>query len=342
MKIAFVSPLPPDKCGIAVYSNNLLKELKGNADIVTIGNKISDADYRIDFGSLSLKKEIEKIVEKEKAEAVHFQYAASLYSRKTLNLNFVNALHQKIPSIATLHEVQYECKSIKQKVLCWLEKRIVHNSTRIIVHTQKQKDFLENKYQVKNITRIYHGLELHPIAGKKGKNLLFFGLISREKGILYVIKAMKFLPDFNLNIVGSVVDRNFEKELLKELKDVKNITWKFGWVDEEERWETYRKANIVVLPHLWAPYQSGILHNSVSVGLPVVAANAGSLPEMVERFKLGEVVEKGNEKALVEGIAKVYSNYDSYKRGIHEYRKEASWGSVAKEHIKLYENLLAN
>ncbi len=340
MKVALVSPLPPDKCGIAIYSNNLLKELKNSIEIVTVGNKESDAEYKIDFASLSLGKEIGRIVDKHKIDLVHFQYNAPLFGRKTLNLNFINALRQKVPTVVTLHEVQYECIGIKQRLLCWLEKRIVANATRIIVHTQKQKDFLENKYGVKNITRIYHGLELHPLASKKGKSILFFGLISRDKGILHLIRAMKFLPDFHLSIVGNVVEANFVKELEKELFGVKNITRKFGWVLDEERWEVYNDANIVVLPYLWAPYQSGVLHNAVSVGLPVVVTSAGALPEMVERFKLGEIVPPADEKALAEGIGRVFANYNSYKRGIHEYRKEAGWGTVAKEHIKAYESVL--
>lgn len=339
MKVALVSPFPPDVGGIAIYSNNLLRELKQSAKVITIGNKNSDADYKIDLSSLALKKEIEKIVEKEKVDVVHFQYNAGLYGKKSLNLNFINALQQKVPSLATLHEVQYESNSIKQKLLCWLEKRIIQNASKIIVHTQKQKDFLENKYKAKNILRIYHGLELYPISGKKGKNILFFGLISDEKGLAHLIKAMKFLPDFNLRIVGNPVNRKIEQELLKELKNSKNIVWKFGWVTDEERWDSYAKANIVVLPYLWAPYQSGVLHNSVSAGLPVVVTSAGALPEIVERFKIGEIVRPADEKALVEGIVKVYNNYDTYKRGIHEYRKEANWGTVAKEHIKAYESL---
>ncbi len=340
MKIALVSPLPPDKCGIAIYSNNLLRELKSSVEVVTVGNRESDADSRIDFGAISLGGEIAKIVDREKASLVHFQYAAALFGRKTLNLNFIGALKQKVPVIVTLHEVQYEARSIKQRLLAWLERRIVSNSSKIVVHTQKQKDFLETKYKARNIARIYHGLELHPLAGKKGKSILFFGIISKDKGILHLVRAMKFLPDFSLNIVGSVADRNFEKELLKEIDGMKNISYKFGWVSEEERWETYRKANIVVLPYLWAPYQSGVLHNSVSVGLPVVVTGTGALPEMVERFRLGEIVRPADGKALAEGIARAYLNYDSYKRGIHEYRKEAGWATVAKDHVRLYESIV--
>ena len=82
-----------------------------------------------------------------------------------------------------------------------------------------------------------------------------------------------------------------------------------------------------------------MLHNSVSAGLPVVVTSVGALPEIVEKFKFGEIIKAANEKAIAEGIAKVYQNYDTYKRGLHEYRKEANWGTVAKEHIKLYESL---
>ena len=62
MKIALVSPFPPDVGGIAIYSNNLLKELRQTIKVATIGNKKSDADYKIDLSAISLKKEIETLM----------------------------------------------------------------------------------------------------------------------------------------------------------------------------------------------------------------------------------------------------------------------------------------
>ena len=108
---------------------------------------------------------------------------------------------------------------------------------------------------------------------------------------------------------------------------------------EHRKADYYKNADLVVLPHIWAPYQSGILHNSIAWELPVVVTRVGALYEMVELFKFGEIVKPRSPKSLADGIRKVFKEYKNYKAGINKYRKIANWKQIGKEHLSLYARL---
>ena len=336
LKIGLVSPFLPEKDGIAIYSDNLIK---GTKNIVKIGRTVG-ADYLIDFKSSKLKEQLEKIIMKEKLSVIHIQYVASFFN-KFFNLNLIRALNLSVPVIVTLHEVHYRKRNFKDHVLGIIEKLIVRNAAMVIVHTPKQAKFLERNYSVKNVKVIYHGLRLNKFPSrKKGKNILCFGMLSTNKGVQYLISAMKYLNDFKLTIAGRFVDLQSKELILGALKQSKaEIKTDFEWIEEKTKEGYYKKADIVVLPHVWAPYQSGILHNSIAWGLPVVVTRVGALYEMAELFGLGEVVEPKSPKALGEAIKKVHKNHQIYQKGIKNYREKANWGQITKEHLELYNEI---
>jgi hypothetical protein len=126
LKIGLVSPFLPEKDGIAIYSDNLLKGMEKNKKhIITIGRKGSKSDYITDFKSFSLKKDLKKIIKKEKLSLIHIQYVPTLFGKYNLNYNLIKSLDLPIPIIVTLHEVHYSNKGLRNKTLTAIEtKRI--------------------------------------------------------------------------------------------------------------------------------------------------------------------------------------------------------------------------
>jgi len=359
MKIGLLSTFPPTKGGIAIYSDNLANSIKN--EVIRIGNLQSKADYKLNFKSLSLKKELEKIISKEKIDLLHIQYIATFFGKYNLNYSLLNTLKLKIPIITTLHEVQYSNKGLKNKILKAIEKKIILRSDAVIVHTPNQKEFLEKKYSRKNIHCIFMGIHPYNINRKRGKNILFFGMISPGKGIEFLIRAMKFLKGFKLQIAGGVpkgISKEYGKKLIQEIskqsfeslsndkfdKTVKannpNINISLGWIPENKKAEYYKKADLVVLPYVWAPYQSAVLHDAFSYGLPVVVTRTGAVWEVVKSFGCGEVVRPKSPIAIAEGIKKVFQNYNSYVKGVIKYRKAADWKQIGKETLEVYKESL--
>jgi len=345
IKVGLLSPFLPKKDGIAIYTNNLIThmDLEG-IELVKIGDKDSDSKYKIDFTSFKLKQEIKSIIEEEKLDLIHIQYVPTLFGKFNLNLNLINALKQKIPVIVTLHEAHYSNDNLREFVLSLIEKKIIKNSDKIIVHTPQQKEFFEKKYSGNNISCIYHGLNFYDKNVRNNLNILFFGFITPLKGIEYLIDSMKNLQGHRLKIVGHIpkgASSDYKEELMKRTRDNELgscIDMDIRWIPEDEKKEYFKWADMLVLPYLWGPYQSGVLHNAMSFGIPVVVTKVGSVHEIVELFKIGEVVPPKDSFALSDAVKKVFGNYTHYLEGVESYRTKANWREIAKQHKLLYQS----
>ncbi len=343
MKIGMVSKFG-DKDGIAIYSDSLVAALrKKGIQVITIGDKNSVADYKINLKSFFLKSLIERIARKEKLQLIHIQYIAerSYYGLHTLNFNLLKALQQKVPVVATLHEVHFKAWTLQEKIVKKLEETVIRNTKAVIIHTKGQQSFIAKKYKRKTEV-IPMGVTLHQMHRKKGKNILFFGMISEAKGVEYLVEAMRSLPGYRLVIAGRIVSKPYAEKLavMIERQGNKSIKADFGWVSDGKMHEYFENSDILVLPYIKAPYQSAVLHDAMSYGLPVVVTRVGTIWDIVDEYNCGEVVPPGKALAIAEGIRNAEKNYRKHQKGIEKYRKEANWASVAGKTIKVYEKAL--
>ncbi len=350
-----IGRFPPENIPFASYLKNLVDNLEEECEVVTIGLRESDCDYVLNVNK-NFTKELENIVQKEKLDILHIQYIASSdyfaqNSRFSVK-NYVNTIRAtlklskvmkklKIPKVTTLHELNIYSENMKQSMVRWLEQKIISKSDIILVHSNRQKKILTNRKI--NVESVRFGLIPVNLEKKVGKNLLYLATIYPSRGVEYLIRAMKFLPDYNLVIKGPIMDEAYAQLLKDEIKnnDLKNVSLGFDWGNKKDRDKLYRKANIVVLPYLWAPNQSAALHDAFSYKTPVVVTNTnGPIDETVKEFGCGVVVEKKDPQMLAEGVQEVYKNYKKYMKGIEDYRKISNWRSVAESHIKIYKKLL--
>lgn len=342
MKVGIVSRFLPEKDGIAIYSNNLVKNLRNlKVNVVRIGTLGSETEYKLNFASCNFYESVKKVIDNEGVDLIHFQYISPWYGRITLNYPLIRAIKKiKIPKIVTLHEVQYLDYDLKNKILALIEKKVVKYSDKIITHTDQQAEFINKKYSAKKAECIYMGVTVKKVNVKKGKNILFFGMMSEGKGVIDLINARKYLPnDVKMIIAGRPVAKEYEEKIRKAAKNT-DVQLKLGWISEEEKDKLYRWANAVVLPYRWAPYQSAVLADAVSYGLPVVVTKVGAVWEIVDKFKIGNVVELNNAEKLAEAIKKVCENSEQYAYNLKSYQEESNWLYNAKKHLHLYESII--
>src|SRR3990167_1467503 len=72
MKIGYVSKFLPEKDGGAIYAQRLCDNMP--CEVVRIGDINSTANYRLNFRSLLLGKQLAAIVAREKLDLLHVQY----------------------------------------------------------------------------------------------------------------------------------------------------------------------------------------------------------------------------------------------------------------------------
>jgi glycosyltransferase involved in cell wall biosynthesis len=132
----------------------------------------------------------------------------------------------------------------------------------------------------------------------------YLGRLSSEKGIETLINAASQLP-YTLKVVG---DGFLRKDL--ERKSSKWIEFS-GYRQWNEIREILSKARFMVLPSEWYENNPLSVIESLCLGTPVLGANIGGIPEMIEEGKNGMLFESRNAEDLKDKIQQMFAmNFD--------------------------------
>ena len=148
-----------------------------------------------------------------------------------------------------------------------------------------------------------------PLSEKHGKNFLYFGRLSVEKGIATLVRSFTKLHDGEtLSLVGFGPEEAALKALVKELKLEEKVSF-LGPVYGDGLKQLLSEARAVVVPSEWYENTPYALLETLASGTPVIAARAGSLPERVQDQVNGLLFEPGNAEELAQKIQKL-ANFD--------------------------------
>ena len=80
-----------------------------------------------------------------------------------------------------------------------------------------------------------------------------------------------------------------------------------GWRDDVEN--IYPLADIAVVPSRWEGHPVALLE-AMAAGVPVIATEVSSIPEMIISYENGLLVPPSNSKALAEAIKQLMYNQE--------------------------------
>ena len=130
--------------------------------------------------------------------------------------------------------------------------------------------------------------------------VLYFGRYSKEKGIGTLIKVCKELPDVQFVFAGN----GSLEETINGIQNIKNVGFQKGAALEQ----LIRHARFSIYPSEWYENCPFSVMESQMYGTPVLGANIGGIPELIEVGKTGELFESGNAAELKEKILKLWSD----------------------------------
>jgi glycosyltransferase involved in cell wall biosynthesis len=242
----------------------------------------------------------------------------------------------------------------------------------VFVHTEKMKQELAKDFGVPaaKATVIPFGINnTLPNTGLSGgearkrlglaagdKVLLFFGNIAPYKGLEYLIAALAQAASndgsWRLVIAGRPREQdtgywnNIHETISRSpLRD--RIMEKIEYVAEDEVEVYFKAADVLILPYAYI-FQSGVLFLGYSFGLPVIAADVGSLKEEIIEGETGFVFQAKSAADLAGTIQKyfqsdMYRQLDQQRRKIRDYANARySWAKVGGITSDIYANLLAS
>ncbi|CAI0798196.1 glycosyltransferase [Serratia quinivorans] len=128
-------------------------------------------------------------------------------------------------------------------------------------------------------------------------NVLFVGRFDFQKGFDILAEVMRSLEGkpFHLTAVGGAVhDENFNVGIMPQ-------TTFTGWLDSDAMAPYFTYADVLVMPSRWEGFGMVPLE-AMSYGLPVMATNCTSLPEVVKDNINGFLFEMQNAQEIVERL----------------------------------------
>jgi glycogen synthase len=293
-------------------------------------------------------------------------------------------LNYGIPLVVTVHSLE-PLRPWKREQLgggydftCWLEKTALEMADAVVAVSEGTRQDVAKLFHIapERLHIIYNGIdpdEYQPVStygvlGRFGIDpqkpyALFLGRITRQKGIIHLVNAIKHLdPGFQIVLCAGAPDT---PEIAAEMKAAveaaqrgrDGVIWIGEMLDNKSKIELYSHAGVFVCPSIYEPF--GIINlEAMACGRAVVASAVGGIPEVVEHGKTGYLVpleqmaespfEPVNPEKFSQDLAARINEImaDPAKQAAFGQagRQRAidvfSWSAIAKKTKELYQSLI--
>ena len=197
------------------------------------------------------------------------------------------------------------------------------------------------------IDMVYAGVpdELFELPRAPEDYLLYFGRLDVfQKGLDTLLEAVALLvrdrPNLELRMAGRGKDAERVRQMARELGIERNVKL-LGAVDEAERQRLFTGAAVELMPSRFEGFGM-VAAEAMAAGVPLVAAAAGSLPEVVGDG--GVLVPAGDAPALAAAAARLLDDAAAREALSAAARLSAErfrWGKVADRHFHFLQNVAA-
>lgn len=269
-----------------------------------------------------------------------------------------------VPYVATVHSLE-PLRPWKEEQLgrsyhltSWIERVALEGADRIVAVSKNSRQEILELFDVKdeNVVVIHNGIDLdkwkHSDSGMtrkaygiEGDYILFVGRTSRQKGMVHLIDAMKWVdPGVRLVCCTSAADTpELEAEIAAKVATEPRVTWINTLLREDQYVELYSQAAVFSCPSVYEPF--GIINlEAMACERAVVASAVGGIPEVVVPEQTGLLVPPGEPKPLAEALNRVLRDKALARRmgkaGRARVEEHFSWASIAKKTLTMYEDLV--
>jgi glycosyltransferase involved in cell wall biosynthesis len=378
MKLAYISTYSPRECGIATFNYNLIRAINTNFPnsnsvlnhgfVVALNDSDNIHQYKYpEEVKFTIRQNHQKdyiraanFINTSNADVCILEHEFGIFGGECgiFVLPLIHRLHK--PLITILHTVLKEPNFLQRVII----QEIARQSAKIVVMSKRAVDFLIHIYNIPkdNIQLIEHGVpDLEPIENNPVKNfpnfrnhrvLFTFGLISRNKGLETVIKALpkivKDHPDVVYVVLGNthpeIIKNQGEeyrdnlKRLAAELNVEKHLMFINKFVSEEELHQYLTACHIYITPYLnEAQITSGTLSYAIGAGAAVVSTPYWHAQELLDDNR-GKLFDFKNADALADIVNELLSNSASYaeiKFNAYQYGINLRWPKIGEQYLNL-------
>lgn len=293
--------------------------------------------------TLVWRKKYAPIIQKDLAE---YRITSICVPMITFWTKRINDLFKEATKVVVLHDPQPHSGDINKLALRMFgESSILKNADAIIVLSKLFINYVEKKYDKKNnVFHIPHGpLNIYkdienkvqtPNYSKDNINFLFFGTISKYKGIGVLAEAYQKVCEKEKNVTLTIAGSGDFSTYKESFSKLKNVFVHNRWIKNEEVESFFTGENVVaVLPYIDAT-QSGVIPVCISYTVPIIASSSGGLVEQLAEYNTGILVEPNNADELAQEMLGLITNQnrlEEIKKEIKEKAEVNSWASTASK-----------
>ncbi|MBK7884594.1 MAG: glycosyltransferase [Chitinophagaceae bacterium] len=378
MKMLIVSTYPPRECGIATFSNDIVKAVEvvfGNTlpiEVCALQNDKHQLKYSDEVTHILSAKSLEdcrltaeKINKRNDIGLICIQHEFGLFGGEYGDylLAFLLALNK--PIVTVFHTVLPEPDEKRKKVV----QSIIALSERIVVLTNKSREILINHYdsQKAKITVIAHGT--HIVLWEQKEKLKYkyhytgkivmstFGLISENKNIESALYALPEIvvqhPEVIYLVIGrthpEIIKREGEKyrnvlmNIVQELHLENHVVFIDEYLDQKQLLE-YLSLSDIYLFTSKDPNQavSGTLAYAMSCGCAVVSTPIPHAEEVLDTSTGILLKEFGNTTEFKKAILKLIENKElrtAMGRNAYSLTHASTWENIAIQYGLIFGEL---
>ena len=372
-RIAFIGNYLPRQCGIATFTTDLCTALateygSGRLFAIPVNDPESSYEYP---EQVRLELEQEDLSSYERAaeflnfngnDLVCVQHEYGIYGG-TAGRHILTLLRKlKMPVVTTLHTVLRDPNPDQRMVL----EEIARLSDRLVVMSEQAAQFLREVYAVPNekIDIIPHGVPDFQFMdpnyfkdkfGTEGKFvLLTFGLLSPNKGIENVIRALPAILARHPNVVYIVSGathpqirrregeryREGLRALAEQLGVSSQLIFLNRFVRAEELVELIGTADIYITPYRQeAQIVSGTLAIALGAGKAIISTPYWHAKELLAD-KRGVIVPFENPGAIAEAVLRLLDNEGerhAMRKRAYLYSRETIWSKTARKYMASFQ-----
>jgi glycosyltransferase involved in cell wall biosynthesis len=172
----------------------------------------------------------------------------------------------------------------------------------------------------------------------QGDYILFAGILSKQKGVMTLLKAAKGL-DIPIKIVGEGPMRE-EYETYAREYGMHNVIFE-GYKRGQELKDLFRNSLFLIFPSEWFENAPMSILEASAYGKPVIGSNIGGIPEMLIDGKTGLLFDPKDDNELKEKIGFLLSHpsliTEMGKNGRQMVEKEYNPGGHYQKLMKVYQ-----
>jgi alpha-maltose-1-phosphate synthase len=299
---------------------------------------------------------------------------AGFIAKKLYDVPFVLTTH----SLEPLRAWKADQLGSGYRMSSWMERTAILDADAIIAVSKSTREDILGAYpEVKpdRIHVIYNGIDLaeyQKTSETKALNdygvdpakpyVLFLGRITRQKGVTYLVDAIRYLPrDTQVVLCAGAPDTpEIATEMRQKVEDARrhhpHIVWIEKMIAKREAIELYSNARVFCCPSIYEPF--GIINlEAMACRAPVVASATGGIKEVVVDRETGYLIPFDQDpvtsfpveaekfsRDLAAGINRLLEDPERCKRfgdaGRRRVEETFNWDTIAGQTIRLYKQLL--